>query len=335
MAVLSQFSPPAELTELAPEDLPGWSAKVQEIFGRFTRSGDFPQFYDPTQIDTPDDRALKQVTWAAFPARLTVDATSDRQRWELADSDRQRQDEYCEWSVSRDPDGRIRRVVFTSEVPEYWEYLFEADGDRLTALYEEMFGRPVTLDELSGPGGSYQPDNALNSSTSDGLAHLIQDTNNLGAAVALAATATILRADNGQPVTDQQHLVRCGRLGEPDRNSDPQIAAAVNDLAAQGAEMTLADPLGLYIDGLLTGEMETPGDDDPADFWTIERGTSDRILRASYEVPEERGFTVSDIRIGGHPIEFGAQLADQVQIKITAIASRLGSHSPERRPCEG
>jgi hypothetical protein len=335
MAVLSQFNPPADLTELAADDLPGWSARVAQIFGRFTRSGDFPQFYDPTEVDTPDDRAVKKVAWTAFPARLTVDATSDRERWALADSDRQRQDEYCEWSVSRDANGRIRRVVFTSEVPEYWEYLFEADGDRLTELYGEMFGRSVTLDALAGPDGSYQRDNALNGSTAGGLAHLIQDTNNLGAAVALAATATILREDDGRPVTDQQHLVRCGQLGEPDRNSDPQIAAAVNDLAGQGADITLEDPMGLYIDGLLTGEMEAPGGEDAAEFWTIERGTQDRTLRASYEVPEGLGFTVSDIRIGGRPIEFGAQLADHVQVKLTAIASRLGSHSPERQPCVG
>jgi len=335
MAVLSQLSPPANLSELAADDRPGWSTRVAGIFGRFTSGGDFPQFYDPLETDTPDDHAIKKVTWTAFPARLTVEAASERQRWALADSDRQRQDEYCEWSVNRDPDGRIRRVVFTSEVPEYWDYLFEADSDRLTALYEEMFGRPVTLDELRDRAGSYERDNDLNRSTSGGLAHLIQSTNNLEAAVALAATATILREDDGQPVTEQQHLVRCGRLGEPDRNSDPQIAAAVNDLAAQGAEITLEDPLGLYIDGLLTGEMEAPGGADPADFWHIERGTEEFALRASYAVPEEFGFTVSDIHIGGRPIEFGAQLADQVRVRLTAVASRIGSHSPPRLPCLG
>jgi len=54
---------------------------------------------------------------------------------------------------------------------------------------------------------------------------------------------------------------------------------------------------------------------------------------ASYEVPAELGFTVGDITVGGRPIEFGAQLADNVQIKVTAIAARPGSFSPQRYDC--
>lgn len=134
-------------------------------------------------------------------------------------------------------------------------------------------------------------------------------------------------------MTNQQQLVICGGLGDPSRNSDPQIAAAVNDLAGQGAQITIADPPGLYIAGLVTGDMEAPGGANPADFWTIERGTPERALRASYEVPAELGFTVGDITVGGRPIEFGAQLADNVQIKVTAIAARPGSFSPQRYDC--
>ncbi len=52
--------------------------------------------------------------------------------------------------------------------------------------------------------------------------------------------------------------------------------------------------------------------------------SEERIVRASYEVPEELGFSVSDIRIGGRPIEFGAQLADLVQVRLTAVATRFG-----------
>lgn len=334
MALLDQFSTPAGLTELSQADRAGWSAIVAQIFQSLTQSGDYPQFYDPTATDTGADAALKTVRWPAYPATLLLDATSERQRWRRADSSRSLQDEYCEWSVDRDADGRIRRVVFTSETPEYWEHIFYADPDLLTALYSELYGRDVSLAGLTRPDGGYWRDNALNRATDGGIAHLIQGSNSLGAAVVLAATATILRRDaSGEPVTNQQELVRCGQLGEPTRNSDPQIAAAVNDLCAQGAQITLEDPPGLYIDGLLTAEMQTPDGSDPAGFWKVERGTPERTLRASYEVPEDLGFLVGDIEIAGHPIEYGAQLADNVQIKLTAVAAAFKSHSPQREPC--
>ena len=89
--------------------------------------------------------------------------------------------------------------------------------------------------------------------------------------------------------------MRCGRLGEPLRNSDPQIAAAVNDAAATGAEITLQDPIGLYLDGLLTGGMETPDGGRPRRVLDVERGTPRHAVRASFAVPAERGF-----RGGGH-----------------------------------
>jgi hypothetical protein len=334
MALLDEFGTPAGLTELANAGRAGWSTRVAEIFARQTR-GDYPQFYDPTQTDTDADAALKTVTWSAFPATLLLDATSERQRWELADSSRLVQDEYCEWSVQRDGDGRVTRVVFTSEVPEYWVQLLAADPDLLTNLYSQFNGREVVLDEVTRADGSYRRDNALNRSTDGPIAHLIQRSNNLEAAVILAATATVLREDGGQRVTNPAQLVACGALGEPARNSDPQIAAAVNDLCAQGAQITLADPPGLYIDRLLTAEMETPDGSDPASYWTIERGTLEHTLRARYEVPADAGFAVGDIEIAGRPIEYGAQLADNVQIKLTAVASGFGSHSPQAQPCVG
>jgi len=308
---------------------------VAQIFDGQTEGGEYPQFVDPTLTEIGGDAALKTVRWPAFPATLLLDASSERQRWQRADSSRALQDEYCEWSVVRTDDGRVRRVVFTSEVPEYWEYLFYADPDLLLSVYSKLYGRDVSREEISR-NGRYVRANPLNRSTDGDIAHLIQDSNSLGAAVVLAATATILRRDGaGAPVTNQQELVRCGQLGEPNRNSDPQIAAAVNDLCAQGAQITLEDPPGLYIEGLLTAEMETPDGSDPASFWTIERGTPERTLRASYEVPAEAGFVVGDIEIAGRAIEYGAQLADNVQVKITAVASAFGSQSPEREPCVG
>lgn len=291
-----------------------------------------PQLYDPTDKDTSADQKARTIVWPAFPATQRQGA-SDEQRWHAADGARKRQDEYCEWSVRRRDARSILSVTFTSEVPEYFENLFEHDEDLLLKLYGEFFGREVKLEELTGAGGTYDSGNQLNGSTEDGIAHLKMRNNTLGAAVSLASDATILREHEGEPVTSQQALVICGGLGEPLRNSDPQIAAAVNDLARAGADITLQDPINLYIHGLSTSGWTTPDDADPDEFWTIERGDKDHALRAKYEVPEGKGYTVSDIKINGRPITFGAQIADRVAVKLTGVACNFGSHTPEAQPC--
>jgi hypothetical protein len=79
--------------------------------------------------------------------------------------------------------------------------------------------------------------------------------------------------------------------------------------------------------------MATPDGDDPAAFWTIERGDADHALRARYEVPPGRGYTVGDITIEGRPIRFGAQLADRVAVRVRAVA-KPGPHQPQRVSCE-
>jgi hypothetical protein len=106
----------------------------------------------------------------------------------------------------------------------------------------------------------------------------------------------------------------------------------VNNLAAQGREITIAAPPGLYIAGLLTNGMRTPDNTDPRTFWTIERGDDEHIVRARFEVPDDR-YTVSQITIGGRPIRFGSQLAERVGVGLMTISYPAG-HQPERRPCE-
>jgi hypothetical protein len=79
--------------------------------------------------------------------------------------------------------------------------------------------------------------------------------------------------------------------------------------------------------------MTTPDGADPASFWTIERGTPAFALRASFAVPDQHGYTVSDIEIAGRRVDFGAQLADRVQVRISALAIS-GAKEPTPQPCE-
>jgi hypothetical protein len=329
---LTNFDTPGRLIELSATDRDAWSKTVAGMVGDFT--GMFPQFYDPTSEDTPDGLAPVHIAWGAFPARVLRERGPGPARWAHTDSTRSAQDEYCEWSVERDRDGKIIRITFTTEVPEYWEHVATHDQDRLLELYHTYVDPRVTLDDLFD-GERYLARNQWNTSTEGRPAHLVQGSNTLGAAIRLVAEATILRRRaDGTPVTDRQELVVCAGLGDPFRNSDPQVAEIVNDAAALGKAVTLADPSGLYLDGLLSAGIQTPDGADAADFWHIERGTPEYALRASFAVPQGHGYTVGDIKIGGRPIEFGAQVADKVRVRVSALA-KPADHAPERRPCEG
>ena len=331
MPVLPRFDTPARLPEPTNADSEAWSARVKNIVASLAT--DHSQFFNPTATNVGPDVQAPVVAWTAFPATLLEEAISEEQRWAVADASRSVQDEYCEWSVERDNDDVVTRVAFTTEVPEYFEHLAR-DPDRLLGVYHELVGPHVQLEQLI-IDGVYRRENVHNRSTNGRLAHLVQGSNTLEAALILAAQATVLREDaDGQPVTSAMALVRCGRLGEPRRNSDPQIAAAVNDAAATGAEISLQNPIGLYIDRLLIGGMETPDGEDPAAFWTVERGDTQHTVRASYSVASERGYRVGDITADGRPIRFGAQLADRVSVRLTALVKPAG-HQPKRQPCVG
>ena len=329
MPVLAAFSPPAALPDAHADD---WDARVRALLRPFAAR--FPQFYDPTVENTPAAAKKATIAWTAFPATLLRTATSQEGRWQRADASPRRaaQDEYCEWSVERNADGKLTSVTFTTELPEYWTHLADTDPDGLLSLYHELVSADVQRADLFDARGKYKPANKWNSSTKGRLAHLIQRNNNLSAAVTLVAEATVLRERNGEPVTNKQDLVDCAALGDPFRNSDPQIAAAVNDAAAAGAELTLLDPVGLYIQGLQTTGITAPDGARPATFWKIERGDAKRILRARYSVPADRGYTVGDLKIGGRPLNFGAQLADRVVVKVTALV-KPGNHRPRRQAC--
>jgi hypothetical protein len=333
MAVLAQFETPAKLRDVAATATrKQWSDDRVDDFRPFVKQ--FAQLYDPTRVDTPADADVVPVTWAASPNKLRQTHPNPVDRWRLADSDRLQQDEYCEWSVEK-AGGKITRATFTTEVPEYFEFLAEHAPDGLLALYQQFVSPRVVLKDLV-VNGAYQRVNRWNDRQPSRarLMHLSQPNNTLGAALDLAAQATIQRERNGVPVTTKEALAGCSGLGNQFRNSDPQIAAIINGAASTGASITLHDPLGLYIDRLVPTGMKTPDGADAASFWKIERGTPQHALRASFAVPEQRGYTVSDIRIANRPITFGAQIADRVRVRLAAVV-KPGNARPKRRPCVG
>jgi hypothetical protein len=60
------------------------------------------------------------------------------------------QDEYSEWSVTRNNEGKITRVDFVCENPEYWYTLWSIDPNSVAQKYEETlnFGLPANSPNL-------------------------------------------------------------------------------------------------------------------------------------------------------------------------------------------
>jgi hypothetical protein len=341
--ILSKFDPPGFLDDLTDAQKEAWSKKINNFFER-ARSGQgydgaCEQFYNPTKTETGADAASVDITWTAFPRRMTlISGGSDLQRWKKADSSRQLQDEYCEWNVERDvaASGKITRVTFTCEGPEYWKLLADFAPEIVLSLYQKLLDNPAIKKEELFAGDAYNPENKWNSTTTNGAIHLIQGANTLSAEIFLAAQSSVVRIHaNGAEATEEQELIGCGSYGLAERHSDPHIGAMVNTLARQKADVTLANPVGIYFGGLNVAGWETPDATDPQTFWKYIRGTNEKPVRAVFEVTKELGYTVGDVKIQGKPINFGAQIADFILMKLTGTATRFGESTAKSRLCLG
>lgn len=339
------FDPPGMADDLNSQQKQAWSDFISQQMdnaavgnAKVTNNSPRPQFFNASKKALGPDAASEDVKWTAFPRIVEISSSSDLVRWRKADSTRDVQDEYCEWSVARDPTtSKITRIDFTCEGPEYWTFLGSVQPDRVLQLYRQHVNANVQKSDLFDASGDYVSRNRWNNSTSFGAMHLIQENNTLSAEIEIAGAATIQRARaDGTLKTDSRELITCGRYGARERHSDPFIGARVNFHARARSDVTLANPVGIYFAGLDTQGWTTP-DGTPANtFWTYTRGTPDRPMRAVLQVPAGRPYVLGDVKIGGRNIEFGAQVADRIQMTIRATATRIGqSTAVPVRGCVG
>jgi hypothetical protein len=337
--LLPAFDPPGFLDELNADQKKMWNDFISgtvdsEMTG--PNSGGH-HYYNPTKTDPGGNVQTAEISWTAFPRLVAINSASDRARWQTAEASRDVQDEYCEWSVTRDSNtGKITKVSFTCEGPEYWSFLAQVNPDKLLSLYQQFVSPQVTKQDLFFSSGQYRANNKWNNSTSNGAMHLVQPNNNLGAEIDIAVRSTIVRQINGTVLTGERELIDCGQYGDPERNSDPHIGAQVNALARQQAFITIANPVALYIAGFAPVGWRTPDNSDPKDYWKIVRGDAAHALRAVYEVPAAKNFVVGDITINGQAIAFGAQIVDFITIKVVGQASGIGQNNvPTVTRCVG
>ena len=343
-------------------------------------------YYNPTS-DTSQS-TLAQILWSPFPGRLAFNfpSLSQSQLNQLADTGNMPDtisndpcdppsgtavpyfpygprgwlDEYCEWAVTRNTAGKITKVQFTCENPEYWNSVWQVDPNKVLDLYRSIIGNPnITLEDLSVPGVTdpitgqpvYNPLNKWNTGTSStatggGAIHLTSTPNTLQTEIGLATLATVLRNNpsgtTGNTVwpSSQYNALLCdAQYGQKNRNSDPNIGGAVNSFVNSAFKVTLANPPGLYIQLPDFSTYQTPDHSDASQYWTIVRGqrtlTDDFgqpmpgnfILHAVYEVPSSKNFVVGDITIAGQPIDWGSQIASTFKMHIVAAA--LQSTKPQ------
>src|ERR1700730_10790142 len=223
--LLPAFDPPGFLDDLNANQKKDWN---DFISGFIDREMAQPRsvghhFYNATKFDPGNGVATAEISWTAFPKKVQVTSPSNKVRWQRADATRDVQDEYCEWSVTRNGAGKITRVTFTSEGPEYWKFLAQANPAKVLSLYQQFVSPNVTKADLFPDGTNYDPNNKFNNSTTNGAMHLRQVNNTLGAEIDIAVRSTIIRKINGIVLTGQRELIDCGQYGDPARNSDPQI----------------------------------------------------------------------------------------------------------------
>ncbi|CAG8845795.1 1149_t:CDS:1, partial [Racocetra persica] len=109
---LERFDPPAYLEDI-PDFYNDWSDLVSKVTDyiidahKDTYNIVGLQYYNPKTVITSEDAIETNIVWTAFPKGVKKKAITDTERWKIADSSREDQDEYCEWSVERGIDGKI------------------------------------------------------------------------------------------------------------------------------------------------------------------------------------------------------------------------------------
>jgi hypothetical protein len=264
---------------------------------------------------------------------------------------RDRQDEYLEWAVRQNSDGKITKITFVAEGYDYFYELFNKDEGRVVDIYKEFTGLTnLSADDLRAPKGIYRRNGKRRDSTitepgkfnprnkyniSPGIVHLSHRANSLGAEVNLAGVSGIARKNAKEETvdpSDAEKVLCCSEGGDPDRNSDPLIGQQAYSLVLAGRRYTLANPVGLYIAGVDESRLLLPDNKTavPREWWKEVRGTGiwkpdeSRVLRLELEVPKSEKFVVGDLLVDGSPIKYAGRLTDLITVHLFVTSWQRG-----------
>lgn len=385
---MALYQPPAAIDDFSRSSVAGlaeqWNEYIVSVLKdlRDPAQNDLASglFYDQLNdaSGVPDSPPIG-IPWNGFPKKLTkwFDQGSPQEQEESANSaaevllrkpvlglyDKNGKpipipfrvtDEYCEWHVDREGD-RIRRISFTCEAPEYWEFLAERDFTLVHQLYKELLHNDrIPADDLRWPHdvffktsegqlavryrkGDYCSYNLWN--TERGAVHLTHPSNSLYGEMALASASTVLWpvAPGADGSIDDMELLCCNGAGGINRSSDPLIVRGVFSLARQGLSVALANPIGLYmapftLDGLLDADENAIG----AESLKVVRRSADgsKILRVEVAPPAPANFTLESCTLDGKPVRYGGQIARAITMRLFGVGKKIpGSQGREVATC--
>lgn len=281
------------------------------------------------------------VPWDSFP--LTAQATENQ----IDDNRFAHQDEYVEWQAEVES-GKLMRVTFTTEFPEYYEaFAAVSEAALVTAIRDVMPDSQPTTADLFGPGfnpAAASPvaraqafrarlrQNPWNNGQK-GILCLTQQFNTLHALFNLLSACGIPRTQG----TPQDTCALVGGACGPGRSSDPNVCAVAQQAVRDKVGFTLRDPAGVRIvnlKGVWKVNNTTIGDVDDATsnegVWQVSRNGRRAVLTI-----------VQGLKLDGDAVTTGAQVARKLTVAADLLAApnaalpdwaQIGEESDSRGP---
>jgi hypothetical protein len=169
--------------------------------------------------------------------------------------------------------------------------------------------------------------------------HLTHHANTLGAEINLGADATVLFPVPDAPANSfPPRLICCAGFGGVNRSSDPLIGAGVNKFARAGQSVTVANPVGLYMQDLAVADLRDPGGAQiGAECLRIVRASPDRtlILRAEIAPPADADFTLDQCMFEGQPVTGGGLFARRITMVLFGLAKVIPGRTAIQEACGG
>lgn len=256
-------------------------------------------------------------------------------------------DEYCEIGILRNTGGKIKKIHFTCENPEYYWTLWNIDPKLVLKIYRETLeneniqlkdlylrdnnNKPVIVKATGIP--AYNPINKWNYGTTmtakkGGAMHLTSAPNELSAEIILAGGGALLRADVPSNKIANS-LICCSLYGRRFRNSDPHIGQNVYQIVSKKMQVSLVNPVGLYLQEPQYNYIQLPENAPKGakveDCFRVVRGQkkgknypNNMILHLVMEVPPSwpSDITLSDFNVLGKPLVFGSQVLQTMEVQL-------------------